>query len=253
MRRFDRYIESEEPAKPCLPLMHTTDGWVLRTLVESGRLTPHDCEVFGSPLLYFFYGRPAYRRTDEDPTSLASYLPVCLIFSPDCLPQIDRIFPFDTGAFSLGLYKQHLHRNMALEHFELSPDISNAFKVVSKFFTNNVSYYNGIAREGLVIGTLDFEASSYYDIVRAEGKTSSDDRRGTIEIQSAHSLEVDKKSILAAILPSIFADEQAILDVIVGKWEAEILPYDVYHFRVSEYTADIFSIAKGFLKDNGFF
>src|SRR5437899_2459465 len=85
-QRFRKLISGQRPAKPLLPLVHTTDVYRFRDALEDGWLEPRECPVFDKePLL-------------EAPTALDHYLPVCFLFRTSAVHPIKRIFPFDSGA-----------------------------------------------------------------------------------------------------------------------------------------------------------
>src|ERR1051326_8278933 len=99
-RRFRSLVNKATEARPRLPLAHTTDTYRLVDALTEGSIKPHDCPIFdGEALTYFFYGRPSFRpNAQENPSGLGHYFPVVLLFRPEKIPTIKRIFPFDSGA-----------------------------------------------------------------------------------------------------------------------------------------------------------
>ncbi|SEK00155.1 hypothetical protein SAMN05518849_1256 [Sphingobium sp. AP50] len=87
---------------------------------ESETLDPVPCPVFNKePLIYFFYGRPAYRASAQiQSNGLDAYAPICIIMKPDAADP-RRIFPFDSGAFHHHLLADFTHHRMMKEDFEL--------------------------------------------------------------------------------------------------------------------------------------
>jgi len=134
-QRLRRLVGRQPAAAPRLPLVHTTDSYRFLNAFEDGELMPKACNVFaGEPLLYFFYGRPSYRvNSNEPPTSLDHYLPVCMLFRAESVQPIKRIFPFDSGACDNELYDNALHRDMNLEDFGLEPSPDTPGRVISFF------------------------------------------------------------------------------------------------------------------------
>src|SRR4029453_381484 len=46
-----------------LPLVHTTESYYLKKIIETGQIKAQRCNVFaGEQLSYFFVGRAAYKR-----------------------------------------------------------------------------------------------------------------------------------------------------------------------------------------------
>jgi len=134
--RFKKLVNTQRPITPHLPLVHSTDVYAFSDIVSGKSLSPSPCSVFdGEMLTYLFYGRPSYRpNINEEPTSLGHYLPIVIIFKPNWLSEIKRIFPFDSGAFSRGFYKHFIHKMMSLEDFELDTDPETPGRVVSQFY-----------------------------------------------------------------------------------------------------------------------
>ena len=71
-----------------------TDGLGFRGVLDTGALRPEPCSVFDDePLLYLFYGRPAYRVNSQRLSSaIDAYTSFCLILHPDCLGSPKRVF-----------------------------------------------------------------------------------------------------------------------------------------------------------------
>jgi hypothetical protein len=116
-----------------LSLMHTANGEDLLSILESKTIQPAECRVFdGERLVYFFLGRPAYK------TSLvhdASYWQLPAVFAFDTLshhPPI-RMYPFDTGAFSLDRYREIIGRIDRAE-FALGDSWQTAENLIAYYF-----------------------------------------------------------------------------------------------------------------------
>ena len=52
-------------SQPVLPLMHSTTCENAENILENNLLSATHCGVFGTDLLYFFYGKPAYRVSSK--------------------------------------------------------------------------------------------------------------------------------------------------------------------------------------------
>jgi hypothetical protein len=143
--RLRNLVSATNQPCPRLPLVHSTDSYVLEDVLSAGAIAPQECNVFtGEALIYFFYGRPAFRpNLDAAPTGLKHYFPVCLLFKPDWTTRVKRIFPFDSGAFQNGLYGAFLHPRMKLGDFGLEADMATPGKIVAKFFGSNPAYLVG--------------------------------------------------------------------------------------------------------------
>src|SRR5215468_10821505 len=110
-------IEQCEP----LPLVHTSAAYFLKQILREKKLSATPCSVFkGEDLLYFFVGRPAYKKEIE---LEARYweLPCCFILEYEVIGA-RHIYPFDTGAFVNGLYPNFV--SLAdLREYNVSTDI----------------------------------------------------------------------------------------------------------------------------------
>jgi hypothetical protein len=58
-RDFAKLVRAAPVSTVALPLTHVTDGYSFRDIMQSEALVPSPCAIFGSDLVYLFYGRPA--------------------------------------------------------------------------------------------------------------------------------------------------------------------------------------------------
>lgn len=117
---FDEKLNVHNITKEMLPFFHSCDAFFFRSIIIGKKLTPTKCTVFeNEDLLYLFYGRPAYKASNLLSSRLSSMLPVSFILKSDCVDDIKRIAPFDTGAFHKGLYKDYIHPSMHMQNFFL--------------------------------------------------------------------------------------------------------------------------------------
>lgn len=251
---FAMFINGASPAEPAMPLMHTTDLYRFRDILRTKKLQPKECSVFGEKLLYFFYGRPAYKPNQSvENTSQLSYRPICFVLKPQSLLSVKRAYPFDSGAFHAKMFEQHVHSEMRLPSFDISTIPKNTSKLVSAFFGDNKSYYFGKPTQGLALPNFQFEAQSYYSLIGDTSKTAYDGRRGTAELQSGDELVLGKETIAAVVLPTDFCEESVVRDVVLNEWDAALLPYPSYHAAPSEDIRSIFDCVASFLEENNFF
>ncbi len=59
--------------------------------------------------------------------------PIIFIFDPDKITRICKIFPFDTGAYALGLYGEFFDAKSKIMDFALDPSIESARRIVGTF------------------------------------------------------------------------------------------------------------------------
>lgn len=249
---FLKFAAAANEAMPTLPLVHTTDWYDFRSIRNSGEMNPVACPVYGEDLLYFFYGRPCYRKhLAMDPVSLGSLHLVSLIFDASTLPTPRRVMPFDSGAFRAGLYAADLHPGMELTHFELEPTLSAAARAVTRFYETNVGYFRSKVRKDVVHDCDDLEVESYLSIVATLGKSVVDDRRSAIEVQIADVVRLSTSKVLAVILPEQFLDHPHVDHYIRSTLGAEPLGYYCPHARPAEDARAIMGETSRFYKARG--
>ena len=63
---FRDWVDKQpDPKWGLMPLTHITKGIGAEDIIKAGEIKPVDCAVFNQPLAYFFYGRPAYRISED--------------------------------------------------------------------------------------------------------------------------------------------------------------------------------------------
>ena len=237
--RFRALVDASVDTSQRLPLVHSTDSYVLADVLSDGVVTPQYCNVFtGEALTYFFYGRPAFRpNLDAEPTGLRHYFPVCLLFKPNWTAKVRRVFPFDSGAFHRGFYRRYLQGKMKLGDFSLEADMSTPGKIVSRFFGSSPAYLLGRPVVMPNIDQSEFEAHSYLALIHAKDSNDLDSRSSGIEVQTAEVIPIGD-AVGAIVMPSTFIDGQ--VGKALRKLSIDILPYRAFErFRPNEYTSTI--------------
>ncbi|RYY28727.1 MAG: hypothetical protein EOP62_02410 [Sphingomonadales bacterium] len=205
--RLRAFVDAGLEALPRLPMVHSTDCYSFADVLAGGTLQPQNCPVFtGEQLTYLFYGRPAFRpNIGAEPTSLTHFFPVCIIFRTEWLPEIRRIFPFDSGAFHGGFYDAYLHHQMKLGDFALEPDAITPGKLIGRFFSTAGAYLTARPKIAPTFDASEFEAQSYSALINAREGNAIDSRGSGIEVQTASPITI-ADAVAAVILPSPFAD-----------------------------------------------
>ena len=163
-------VDKAVPATPTMPLMHAAAGPKLFEIVDEGKVRKSPSGAYSDPLVYLFYGRPAYRPDIESlSTSESAFRPVCFLLKPEAATQIQRVLPLDSGAFHRGYFREHCPDDIKLSSFELDGKIDSAAKIVSVFFGSNVSYYFGKANKNISLLATMLVASIYKGIISNTG------------------------------------------------------------------------------------
>lgn len=253
MSTFNEFINSKPQSEPKLPLCHTCDGFRFRGIIGDQKLIPSPCKVFGDEtLIYCFYGKPSYRTSaSANPTLINAFMPICFVLKNNAINNPKRIAPFDTGAFNQGLFAQHLHPKMKKEDFLLSPSMDTPQRIVNFFFGSNLKYFKGEPLN-VDIPSIEFEALSYYSIIKETGNLPFDDRCSTIEIQSSEPVELTKDNVLLIILPGIFMEDERVKNFFNTLSNVKIRVYTIHRGDPREYMGLIYQSVEEFLHSNGF-
>lgn len=240
-----------------LPLVHTTKSYHVREIVASGKLVATTCDVFTTDKLnYFFAGRPAYKYAASDGDSPHWELPCCFIFDFKAIGPIKRVFPFDSGAFSKGLYPSYITM-MNRDDFDVSSVPDATERIIGAFFGSPSDYMKLNARSvgsfnsDFDVDVLDAEVSAVHRLSNEKSANSFDDRRLTVEVQTDADVELSVTRPLAVIAPNEYFDNKAVLKVVESDWGAQPLGYDITPLNVRQYYSQIYSIANIFYKDEG--
>lgn len=257
-KRFDRtdfrqLIASMPPTSTSLGLTHVTSGYILREIVDSGKLeSANRCPVLNENVTYTFYGRAAFRRDDDSvPSNLIFEMPTVLILDPASVPQPKYTFAFDSGAFMAGMFDHCLNDHMPLFDFSLEPTVLSGARIARNFFGGSEGYLKNQISDFPQIPVHQFEAISYSQLLRAEGRSNRlDDRVSTVEIIFDKSLDL-RATVRAAVLPSQIADEPTI----GGRLKSLGIRVDEYEWtpglRPSEYHMLIRSLVEQINRDLG--
>lgn len=248
--RLRDFVDTHAAAGDPLPLVHITRAYAFDTIVQGDQIDPSFCPIFHENLIYLFYGRPAYRAKDGTNARLEFEWPIVFVFDSNKVTDIRRVFPFDTGAFHMGLYDEFFDKKSALKDFALSPHVDSAKKLVGAFYTNNKEYYTGYSRKNVDIPLRQFEAQGIHELSRlpgVQGENSGrrrDDRSSAIEFQVGASISF-KTALLGLLLPEPYLDDAEIKRSLVRWGVQEIMTYSTLHNHGSEaWVGQIYSLVK---------
>jgi hypothetical protein len=227
MASFSDYIQKQAMASVELPMVHTTEYFRLAAIQATSTLQASPCKVFKEPLLYFFYGRPAYRDASQiTPARDVGFYPICFVFRPDIISKkAKRLYPFDTGASQAGLYEPAIKPIKALANYPVLAVLESARKIVRCFFETDEKYLSNKPKPGLLFSSAESDAQSYYELINGGGDPDCDDRCSAVEIQIAECLDI-RQGIMAVVLPTCFLEDDHLAETILKVWGAEPLTYD---------------------------
>ena len=230
--RFWRWLRTVAPFPKLLAWCHTTDAFALRAIVETGSFRLALCPVFSEELLYFFYGRPAYRFKDQAALNLTCKAPVVILLAPELLYQGKRMFPFDTGAFSEKRYAAYIHDSMQMSDFELECPSDAPQRHVTSFFGSNIDYLRVRARAPAVGCMGEFEAESMTALLTDRNISAADDRRTALELQSNEVIPFTHPIVRGLIIPDELLKAPFIRKLISSpSFKIDVCTYPLAHMK----------------------
>jgi hypothetical protein len=246
---MNEVIRSHGKVEPPLPFTHTCTSKKFRAMLTGERIALHECKILNRPLIYLFYGRPAYRVNDaEDATTNDELYPVVLIISNNTEVSVKQIFPFDTGAFQGGLYKDFISHGNSVFDYELEANFDFIGRFISYMYGKNVNYFDGKPkRKAEDISHFGFELRNLLNMMNFKGNSKWDCRGLTIELQCDNDISFRKATILAIVAPRDFASVESFTKFAYDK-KIKFIPYSTMRARPSEFTTAIIPAVKRFLK-----
>jgi hypothetical protein len=202
-----------------LPLTHGTSAVFLRDILAEGRLRlpQQPCETLKERLIFTFYGRPSYVRSETTSAmTRPTGAPIYILLKPSALAQAAMAHPLDTGAFKQDLYDGHIDRAFQAADFGFEPSEEMLLKVVFHFFGSNTSYMEFKPRQPN-IEAGEHEALAYLDVINSRDAARIDVRDSSIEIGLRDEIEITPATVQCVILPDVLMDSPHYGPLIKGK------------------------------------
>jgi hypothetical protein len=206
--RYGRWLESVVPYPKPLAWCHTTNAFAFRDIVACGFLTPQRCHVFGEDLIYFFYGRPAYRDITNEPLRFIADSPVVVVLDPSLVTSGVRLHPFDTGAFDAKRYANWIHPRIPMRDYQLACPSDAPQRHVASLFGSNADYLRARARPPSVPFKGEFEVDSLVAMLTDRDAGQADDRRAAVELQVPHAVPMKWPYVRGLIIPDEIMDAE---------------------------------------------
>ena len=83
------------------------------------------------------------------------------------MTSIERILPFDSGAYYRGMFDRHMNGH-SCENFELDPSLDMPARLVNRFFGSNELYFSGTPQI-VSMPPFELEAHSYHSLIHDTG------------------------------------------------------------------------------------
>lgn len=226
------WLKQVPPTPTSLAWCHTTDAFRLRDVIRAGEMLPRRCDVFDQDLLYAFYGRPAFRRSEDQQMRHTARSPVVVVLSPKLADLGCRMFPFDTGAFE-ERYHSWVHRGMELQDFEIECSCEAAQRHVSAFFLTNEQYVRLQPSDPTIPYVGDFEVESIVHLLADPSALNADDRRLAVELQLERSVPFESPWIVALIVPNVLTQAPWLETFSARNPGVEVLTYEAAQLRTA--------------------
>ncbi len=246
-------IDQDKP----LPLVHTCEAILLKKILREKALRTSKCNVFkGEDLLYFFVGRPAYKKESVLEPHYWE-LPTCVICEYN-ITGAKRIYPFDTGAFANGMYPNFISLAQMTD-YDISADPSSVNKIIGTFFSDRLSYFRTKVRPEAEfvakysIDVLDEEIRALHALITTRMPNSPDDRRASIEVSFDKSFDLSKRKVLAIVVPEIYLESDEIMQYIEVDLQAEPISYPITGQNMNHYYSCIYMLVEQFYHKKGLF
>jgi hypothetical protein len=237
-----------------MPLFHTTRAYHAKKILKEGAIEPQNCQVFlGEKLSYLFYGRPSYKFSDDALIAKYWQLPTVFIFDSDVC-NVERVFPFDTGAFENKMYPKFFGM-MPRDEYELKGIADYPQKIVSAFFVDAERYFKLKPRkEDDFVSTFsltvtDEEVRALYDLI-GSSDNRLDDRRFAIEVQTRDRLDISLGNCRAIIMPEEYLESEEIIKK-CSDFKIEIMSYPSYPLKQEMYYYAIYNAVFELYRDWG--
>lgn len=222
------FISRYEPGAGAeMHLVHCTTVGTGLSALTVGALEPRACPVYGDDLLYFFYGRPAFKpAAGLGASNIVDYAPICLVLDPTVIVQAARILPFDSGGFAR--YQQLIGPGLPLNDFELGVDRQTPRRLIKAFYQTPRNYYDQAPTlRDADIPLSGRTARAYARLIADPAIRETDDRCGTIEVQVSKAVPL-KDALRAIVAPAVLFDDPEIQEAIKTCPGVSLLPYSTF-------------------------
>lgn len=230
------YLEAFDADELAMPLMHSTATAIGARIIVQGELRTRSCSVYGTDLLYLFYGRPAFKPLPGlAPSGMSEHLPMCLVLDPALLGDALRILPFDSGGYDR--YAPHIGPLLDRPDFELGSRGDVPMRLVRAFFDSNGNYFRSRPTADAESISMAHEAArALARLSRDQSIADDDDRRSTIEVQIARSVPLSQ-ALRAVVAPASLLSDLPIAAALAAMPDVVPISYETYgRHQPSAYT-----------------
>jgi hypothetical protein len=207
------WIKGEDDSEELLPLCHTTRWKYFVKILKEDNLSkdhskfpdPNPTSLAEEKVVYLFYGLPFYIYELEGNSSIYSEVtadvPIGLIFKASLSNQVDRLYPFDTGAFFSDMLNQNFQVDKKSEYKDYMVPVTDGTEmkqIVKRYFDTNIKYCTGRPNQGVIAS--DYQEENLISLIKASGKSNVDLRCRAIELHSKSDVIISS-NLQAIVLP----------------------------------------------------
>lgn len=242
MPTLRQIVAAQAAAAEELPLVHTTRCEVLPDIVANNELrSVNPCDVFHEHLIYFFYGRPAYRHAlGVNPAGDMELCPVCFVFKPHTISaNLKRVYACDSGGIVGQRFEPHL-TPPDRDELQLDNTIASARQLVPLVYGSNERYFLGQAHPAVPAAfAAGSPAQRFHALLTDAGPLAADDRRSAIEAQKDSPVPL-LQNLLYVLLPYDTLSDPNVRRAIREVWQTDPIGYDFYPGApANDYVAEI--------------
>lgn len=221
-------VEKQSVIKPLLPISHITDWHSVEHIVKCGFLS---CNASEDKCICFFYGAPLYKvkspHEDERTLGLMFRRPIGMVFKSDLIDMADKVYPFDSGAFSEH-FKRYFPPEYDLSEFEVSPVARETpSKLVSLLYGSNENYIFGkpITPPKPVTSITE----GLFELYNSKDIKLYDERNHGIELQYLKDVFIEDNLELIVFPRTVFRENKELIEVDLQKYNVEFYE-DAYRY-----------------------
>jgi len=238
-----------------LPLVHSTPSYRLDSILEGEEIVPTECDVFRTPLTYFFVGRPAYKVHPSSGEAEYWELPSCFIFEYDIVKAPEKIFPFDSGALHKGRMPNYVDL-MDRDDFDVQGLPDAPARIIGAYFPDLRSYMKGKAKDtahfqkDYTLGIFETQAKALHRMSIEKHNENIDDRRLSVEISTKETIDLKVSRPIAVVAPDEYFADAGFMNKVAVEWGALPIAYPISSLNTQAYYALIYERVESLYRDN---
>lgn len=144
---------------------------------------------------------------------------VCLIIDGEKVNGLNKMFPFDSGAFKRmpEFRTLFVEENTNIDNFRLLPELNSAKKVIKTFYKSNENYINEQPDQNIKIEEDQDYLGYYKKLIENKEDNKFDNRKSTIELIFDKDILLAPEIIKQIIIPKNFLDDKEVVQLIKDK------------------------------------